>query len=123
MQSELPSVDIIKARRPTRLTELTNVHNIVLIFEHSSLVIVDIQIVGCTEDGHDTGEAGSSCLSVHAVSCILSFMRSDDRKKVVLLEKGACRRIRKEERATPDVIVNEELRSSLLTKFLQRVGP
>jgi hypothetical protein len=78
------------------LTELTNVHDIVLILEDSSLVIVNIQIVGCTEDGHDTGESSSPGLAVHAVSSVLSLVCANNRKQVVLLQEGTCGGVREE---------------------------
>lgn len=75
------------------LTELTNVHDIVLILENSSLVVVDIQVVGCTEDSHDTRESSSSGLAVHAVSSVLGFVCANDRKKIVLFQEGTCGRV------------------------------
>lgn len=62
------------------LTELTNVHDIVLILENGSLVVVDIEVVGCTEDGHDTRESSCPGLAVHAVSSILSLVCANNRK-------------------------------------------
>jgi hypothetical protein len=72
------------------LTELTNVHDIVLVLENGSLVVVDVQVVGCTEDGHDTRESSSPGLAVHAVSSVLSFVCADDGKQVILLQEGTC---------------------------------
>jgi hypothetical protein len=72
------------------LTELTNVHDIVLVLENSSLVVVDVQVVGCTEDGHDAREPSSPGLAVHAVSSILSLMCANDREQVILLQEGTC---------------------------------
>jgi hypothetical protein len=57
--------------------KLTNIHNIVFIFENGGLVIVHIEIVGSREYGHDGREAGSLAFSVHSVSSILSFVCSD----------------------------------------------
>ena len=56
------------------LTKLTNVHDVVLVFQNGSLVVVDIQVVWSTEDCHDTREAGGPGLAVHAVSGVLSFV-------------------------------------------------
>ena len=56
------------------LTKLTNVHDVVLVLENSSLVVVDVQVVGCAENGHDTRESSSPGLAVHAVSSVLSFV-------------------------------------------------
>ena len=73
--------------------ELSDVHDVILILKNGSLVVVDVKIIWCTEDGHNTREAGSSCLSVHAVTSILSFMSTNDGKKIVLFQEAACRRI------------------------------
>jgi hypothetical protein len=72
------------------LTELTNVHDIVLVLENSSLVVVDVQVVGCTEDGHDAREPSSPGLAVHAVTSVLSFVCTDDGKQVILLQESTC---------------------------------
>lgn len=73
--------------------ELSNVHDVVLVLQYCSLVVVHIQVIGCTEDGHDTGEAGCSRLAVHAVSSILSLMGTNDGKKAVPFEESASRGI------------------------------
>ena len=62
------------------LTELSNVHNVVLILQDCCLVIVHIQVVRCAEYGHDTGETSRPRLPVHAVPGILGFVCSDDRE-------------------------------------------
>ena len=62
-----------------RAIELANVHHIVLVLQDRSFVVVDIEIVGGTEDGHDTWEACRPRLSVHPVASILSLMCADDR--------------------------------------------
>lgn len=72
-----------------KLTELSNVHNIVLVLEHCSLVVVYIQIVGCTENRHDTGETSCPCLPVHSVASILGLVCTDNGQKVVLFEESA----------------------------------
>ena len=61
-----------------RLTELADVHDIVLILQNSSLVVVYIKVVGRAENGHDTGKASRPSLPVHSVSSVLSLVRTDD---------------------------------------------
>ena len=103
--------------------ELPNIHDIVFVLEDSGFVIVNVKVVWSGEDSHDAGEASCSSLAVHSISGVLGFMRSDDGKEIVFLQKIAGSRIGKEVRATTDVIVNKELRGLFLTKFLQWVGP
>jgi hypothetical protein len=106
-----------------KLTELSNVHDIVLVLQNSSLVVIYVKVVGCTENGHDTRETGRPGLPVHAISGVLSFVSTNDGKEVVLLEESACRRVREEVRASTDVVVDEEIIGLLLTKLFQGIGP
>ena len=78
------------------LTELTNVHDIVLVLQDSSLVVVNIKVVGRREDGHDRWESGRACLSVHSVTRVLSLVCANDRKQVVLFEEGTRSRVAEE---------------------------
>ena len=72
--------------------ELSDVHNIVLVLEHGSFVVVDVEVVWRRENGHNTRETGRSRLTVHSVSGILRFVRSDYGQEVVLLKESAgCR--------------------------------
>jgi hypothetical protein len=68
----------VQTKKTSRLTELSNVHNIVLILQNGGFVVVYIQVVRRAENGHNTREAGSPSLSVHAVSGVLRFVGSDD---------------------------------------------
>lgn len=102
---------------------MANVHNVVLVLQDCSLVVVDIQVVGGTEDGHDTGEASGSRLAVHAVTGVLSFMGTNDGQQIVLLQESACCRVRKEVRTASDVVVHKVLLRLLLSKVLERVCP
>ena len=106
-----------------RAIELSNVHNIVLVLQDRSLVVVDVKVVGCAEDCHDARKASRPRLSVHAITGILRFVGSDDGEEIVLLEEVAGGRIREEVGATSDVVVNIELASLLLSKFFQWIGP
>ena len=73
--------------------ELADVHNVVLILEYRCLVVVHVEVVWRTEDGHDTGEASRPCFPIHSVPSVLRFVRTDDRKQVVLFEESACGRV------------------------------
>ena len=57
--------------------ELTDVHHIVLVLEHGSLVVVHIEIVGSREDGDERREPGGLAFSVHSVARVLCFVCSD----------------------------------------------
>lgn len=76
--------------------ELSDVHNIVLVLKDRCLVVVDIEIVGCAEDGHDTGEACRPGFAIHAVAGILGLVRADNGEEVVLLEEVAGGRVGEE---------------------------
>lgn len=58
--------------------ELSDVHNIVLIFENSGLVVVDIEVIWCTKDGHDAGETSCPSLPIHSVTGVLGLVCADD---------------------------------------------
>jgi hypothetical protein len=105
------------------LTELPDIHDVVLILQHRSLVIIHIQIVRRAEDCHHTWETGSPSLAVHAVPCILRFMGSDNGQKVILFEERAGGGVREEVTAASDVIVYKELLRFLLSELFQRVRP
>lgn len=103
--------------------ELSNIHNIVLVFQNCRFVVVNIEIVGSGEDGHDAGEAGRSSFSVHSISSVLGFVSSNDGEQVVLLEECAGGRVREKERATADVVMQEEITRLFLAKVLEGIGP
>ena len=103
--------------------ELSNVHNIVLVLQHSRFVVVDIEVVGSAEDCHHTRESSRPRLPVHAISSILRFVCSDDGEEVVLFEEIACSWIGEEVRTSSNVVVNVELSSLLLSEFFQWVSP
>jgi hypothetical protein len=68
-----PSEHIHEIGKPVRVRsaiELPNVHDIALVLENGSLVVVDVKIVGCTEYGHDGRKARCLGFPVHAVSNI-----------------------------------------------------
>ena len=91
-----PCEDIHKVGQPVWVrcaVELPDVHDVVLILEDSGLVVVHVEVVWRTEDGHDTGEASRPCFPIHSVPSVLRFVRTDDRKQVVLFEESACGRV------------------------------
>ena len=95
-----PCKRIHEVWQPVRMwcrVELPDVEDIALVLQDSGLVVVDIEIVGCGEEGHYGREASCPCLTVHAVSVgdeqseypsrrdrqhgipgILGFMSADD---------------------------------------------
>lgn len=72
-------------------TELSNVHDIVLILQDSSFVVIYVKIVWCAENGHNTRESSSPGLPVHSITGILSLVRTNNRKQIVFFEESACR--------------------------------
>ena len=87
--------------------ELANVHHVVLVLQHGSLVVVDIQIIRGTENCHNTWETGRPSLSVHAVPGILGFVCSNDGEEIVLFQECASGRIGKEVGAAANAVVDE----------------
>ena len=73
-----------------RTVELADIHHVVLIFEHSSFVVVNIEVVGGAEDGHNAREARCPCLPIHSITGVLGFVGADDGEEIVLLQEGAC---------------------------------
>ena len=103
--------------------ELPDVHHVVLVLQNGGFVVVHVEIIGCTEDGHDTWEACRPSLSVHPVASVLSLMSANDGQQVVLLQEGACGRVRKEVGTPSDMVVDEELGSLFLAKFFKWICP
>jgi hypothetical protein len=103
--------------------ELSYVHDVVLILEDSGLVVVDIQVIGSAEDGHDTREACGHGLAVHSIAGILGFVGSNDGQEVVLLQEIAGGIVGEKVGASSDVVVYKELGSLLLAKLFQWIGP
>lgn len=63
-----------------RAIELQDVQGAVVEFENGTLVVVDITVVGCTENGDDQRKAGARIGFVHLVAFKLGFMCTNDRK-------------------------------------------
>ena len=66
-----PCKRIHEVWQPVRMwcrVELPDVEEIALVLQDSGFVVVDIEIVGCGEEGHYGREASCPCLTVHAVS-------------------------------------------------------
>lgn len=103
--------------------ELPDIHNVVLVLQNGSLVVVDIEIVGGREDGHDTGETSGSRLPVHSVAGILGLVSSDNREQVVLFEESASGGVGEKVRAASDMVVQEVIAGLFLAKVLKRVSP
>jgi hypothetical protein len=70
-ERQTPGEDVHKVRKPVWVrsaVELANVHDVVLVLEDRSLVVVDVEVVGSREDGHDRGESSRLGLAVHPVT-------------------------------------------------------
>ena len=52
-----------------------------------TFVAVDVEVVGCREDGDERGEAGGLTLAVHLVAGVLRLVGSDNGEEVVTLEE------------------------------------
>jgi len=48
--------------------KLPDIHDVVLIFQNSSFVIVDIKIIRSRKDGHYSRELGCASFAVHAIA-------------------------------------------------------
>lgn len=103
--------------------ELSNVHDVVLILQNSGLIVVNIEVVGGRENGHDTGETSGSGLAIHSVTGILGLVGADNGEKIILLQEGAGGRVREEVRATSDMVVQEVVAGLFLTKVFEGIGP
>lgn len=57
------------------------------------LVVVHVEIVGCTKDGDKRWEARRLRFSVHAVSGVLSLVRPYDAEQIIVLQEVATRRV------------------------------
>lgn len=62
-----------KARKATAKTKICLLHDIGLIFENSSLVPVNVKVVGSTEDSHDRWKSGGFGFTVHSVPIEVGF--------------------------------------------------
>lgn len=90
-------------------TELSNVHNIILVLQDSRLIVIHIKIIGRRENRHHTWESSSLCLPIHAVTSVLGLVCSNDRQKIVFFQEGASSGIGKEIRTSSDMVVYEEV--------------
>ena len=107
----------------TQLTELPDVHHVILVLEYGRFVVIYIEVVWRAENCHDAGEPSRPGFSVHSVARILRFVRSNDGQQVILLEEGTRGGIREEIRASADVVVDEEIVRFLLAELFERVSP
>lgn len=132
-----------------RTVELSDVHNIVLIFENGSLVVVYVEVVGSREDGHDRWETCRLGFAVHPVAvrrnearqgvgkygaqrlmcpsscspCILCLVGANDGQQIVALEELTCCLVCEEIRASSDVVVNEALICLFGAKVFKGICP
>ena len=112
--------ELIIAGKPT---ELSDVHNVVLVLEYCCFVVVDIKVVWRAEYRHDTWETSRPRLSIHAVTSILRLMSADNGKQIILLQECTCCWVRKEVGTTSNVVVDKIFLRLLLTKVFQRIRP
>jgi hypothetical protein len=92
-----------------RAVKLSDIHDIALVFQDGSFIIVDIQVIGGGEDGHDGGEPCRLRLAIHSIAdntflsalsghhihhgdipSILGFMCADDGEEIVPFEELTC---------------------------------
>jgi hypothetical protein len=53
---QTPSKDVHEVGQPVRMRraiELSNIHDVVLVLENSSLVVVYVEVIWCRKDRHD----------------------------------------------------------------------
>ena len=55
-----------------------------------TFVPVDVEVVGCREDGDEGGETGGMALAVHLVARVLGLVGPDDGQHVVPLKELAA---------------------------------
>lgn len=103
--------------------KLPNIHDVVLILENRSLVVVNIEIIRRAENGHHAWKTRGSSFPIHSIACILSFMRPDDGQQIILFQKCTCGRIGEKVWAATNMIMNKKLRGLFLTEFFQGVCP
>jgi len=68
---QTPGKHIHEVRQPVWMgcaIKLSNVHHIAFVFEDGGLVVVNVEIIWCRENGHDGGESSRLGLSIHAIS-------------------------------------------------------
>lgn len=124
VECSLPNVSRVPLNHASCfVTELANVHNIVLILEYCSLVVVDVQIVRRGKDCHHRWEPGSSGLTIHSISLVLGFVSSNDGQEIVPVKELTSRSIAEKVRASANMIMNKELVALLHPKFFKRITP
>ena len=112
-ERQRPCEDVHEVGQPVRVrraVELTNVHYVVLVLQDCrcklseilerlkkiggrkrTLIVVDVEVVGRTEDGDERRETGRCRLAVHAIAGVLCLVRANDRQQVVVLQEvTAC---------------------------------
>lgn len=125
-ERQRPGEDVHEVGEPVRVrgaVELSNVHDVVLILQHSGLIVVNIEVIGGGENRHDTGEASGPGLAIHSVTGILGLVGADNGEKIILLQEGAGGRVREEVRATSNMVVQEVVAGLFLAKVFEGIGP
>ena len=103
--------------------ELSDIHDVVFVFQDCSFVVIHIEVVGRAEDRHNAWKACRAGLAIHSVPSILGFVGTDDGEKIVLLEECAGGRVREEVRTPSDVIMDKVFACLLLAELFKRVCP
>ena len=57
--------------------ELTNIHNVILVLENGSFVVINVEIIGSGKDCHDRRESSRFCFTVHSVSVVVHIMSTE----------------------------------------------
>lgn len=70
-KGQTPRKHVHEIRQPVRVrcaVELSNVHDIIFVFQHSGFVVVHIKVIGGGENSHHWRKRGCLALSIHTIS-------------------------------------------------------
>lgn len=79
---QTPLENIFEIRKPIWVrcaVELSDIHRIILVFQHGSLVVVYVKIIRCREYRDKSWEACVLGFSVHPEASVLGLVRTYDR--------------------------------------------
>jgi hypothetical protein len=65
---QAPCENVHKVRKMWSKVELSDVHHITLVLQHSSFVVIHVQIVRGGENGHDRRKSSCPRLAIHAIT-------------------------------------------------------